>query len=82
MIHHHVRFARFDFLPGCDKQHRERDHRNDGPHNLAAARCRRDQRRFFDFSRCIRGSQYRDLGDDAREHGDPENSLSQWLIHL
>jgi hypothetical protein len=82
MIHHpQVALAGFDSLPSRNQHGTKRERRYYSPHNLATSwRCR-NQLRFVRAPRDKCGSQYRNLGNRARDYGDPENHLSQWLIH-
>jgi len=82
MIHHlHVTLAGFDSLPRRYQHGTERQRRHDRPGELATSRRCWNQLRFVRAPRDKGGSEYRDFGNRARNHGDPENCLSQRLIH-
>jgi hypothetical protein len=83
MIHHlHVRLSRLDSLP----RRRQNDYQgyrwNHRPRDLSARRRGWHQLRFIAASRRESGPQYRDFRDYARNRCDPEDYLSQRLIHL
>jgi hypothetical protein len=83
VIHHpFIDLARFDSLPRRCQEYDKSQCGNDRPRELAAGRSRGHQIRFVRASRSESGSQYRELGDYACDGSDPEDCLSQRLIHL
>jgi hypothetical protein len=83
VIHHlHVGRSSLDPLPGSDKDGAQSKGGNDRPRQLATSRRGRHQLGSVCSLRYKSGSQYRDFGNEARGRGDPEDSLSQRLIHL